>query len=93
MKIAIYGIYKYLQSETDDCIMSLKKRSSHIDSCLYRCLSVSPTAFACRCHSDPKTEKDNTLTDKNTKTKLKIQYHARNMYHYIDVTYSRFFMV
>lgn len=68
-------------------------RSSHIDSCLYRCLSVSPTAFACRCHSDPKTEKDNILTDKNTKTKLKIQYHARNMYHYIDVTYSRFFMV
>lgn len=58
-----------------------------------RCLSVSPTAFACRCHSDPKTEKDNILTDKNTKTKLKIQYHARNMYHYIDVTYSRFFMV
>lgn len=38
-------------------------------------------------------KKDNILTDKNTKTKLKIQYHARNMYHYIDVTYSRFFMV
>lgn len=38
-------------------------------------------------------KKDNILTDKNTKTKLKVQYHARNMYHYIDVTYSRFFMV